>query len=159
MPLIESLETPATKALEDTKTSFQVFQHIHKITTLQQAAEERGQNPDQIIRSILFRQSSGQFVLVLMAGDRQISWKALRAYLGERRISLASPQDVIDYTGYEIGAVTPFGLLHPTRIIADPSVFTYPQISLGSGKKGFAIILISNLLPRLIENIEITALT
>ena len=159
MPLIDTLETPAIKALKDSSSSFQIFQHTQKISSLQQAADERGQKPDQIIRSILFRQSSDQFVLVLMAGDRQISWKALRVYLGERRISLASPQEVIDQTGYEIGAVTPFGLLHPTRIIADPGVFTYPLISLGSGKKGYAVILSSNLLPSLINHLEITALS
>jgi len=159
MPLIESIETPAIKVLKDSQIPFQVFQHLNKISSLQQAAEERGQEPDQIIRSILFRLSSDLYVMVLMAGDRQISWKALRTYLGERRISLASPQEVLDQTGYEIGAVTPIGLSHPMRIIADPGVFAYPQISMGSGQKGYAIIIGSNLLSTIIHDLEISALS
>ncbi len=159
MPLIESIETPAIQVLKDVHIPFQIFQHLTKITSLQQAAEERGQEPDQIIRSILFRQSNEQFIMVLMAGERQISWKALRSYLGERRISLATPQEVLDQTGYEIGAVTPFGLARPMRIIADPSVFAYPDISLGSGRKGYAIIIGSNLLSELIRDLEIATLS
>jgi len=159
MPLIDSIETPATTILKDSQIPFLVFQHRNKISSIQQAAGERGQEPGQIIRSILFRLSSDQFVMVLMAGDRQISWKALRTYLGERRITLASPQEVLDQTGYEIGAVTPFGLSHPMRIIADPGVFAYPQISLGSGRKGYAIILGSNLLSTIIPDLEMATLS
>lgn len=159
MPIIESVDTPAIKVLKDLRTPFKIFQHIQKITSLALAAEERGQKPDQVIRSILFRQPDQRFIMVLIAGERQISWKALRTYLGERRISLATPQEVLDQTGYEIGAVTPFGLLHPMRILADHSVFTYPQISIGSGKKGFALILDSQLLISLIEKLEIIALS
>jgi Cys-tRNA(Pro) deacylase len=159
MPLIDSIDTPAIKALKDSRVPFEIFQHHQRVSSLQQAAEERGQKADQVIRSILFRQSGGQFIMVLMAGDRQISWKTLRAYLGERRISLATPQEVLDQTGYEIGAVTPFGLLRPMRVVADPSVFTYSQISIGSGRKGVAIILSSKVISSLIEKMEITLLS
>jgi prolyl-tRNA editing enzyme YbaK/EbsC (Cys-tRNA(Pro) deacylase) len=139
--------------------SFQIFQHLTKITSLQQAAAERGQDPDQIIRSIVFRLPKERFLMVLMPGERQISWKALRNTLGERRISLASPQEVIQQTGYEIGAVTPFGLPHPMLILADPLVFSYPEISLGSGRRGYALIVPSTVLKELFPDIRNISLT
>lgn len=159
MPIIHSLDSPAVTTLQMSGVEFKIFHHERPIHSLHQAAEERGHLPDQIIRSILFRLSVTDFVMVLVAGDKQISWKALRAYLGERRISLASPEEVLQQTGYEIGAVTPFGLPKPIRILADPSVFVFEEISLGSGKKGYALIIHPDVIKGQFPKIEIAALT
>lgn len=158
MPDIPFLDTPAVRFLAQAGIPYRIFQHFSPIHSLQEAAAERGQSPDQIVRSILFRLNREKFVLVLMAGDRQISWKALRSYLGERRIALASPQEVLAQTGHEIGAVSPIGILPAIRILADPSVFAYPEISLGSGKKGLALLIRSPLLKEILENLEIAPL-
>lgn len=159
MPLVDSLDTPAVKALQDAHAPIRIFQHLSKINSLAQAAVERGQHPDQIVRSILFRLPADQYLMVLMPGERQVSWKALRAFLGERRISLATPQQVLEQTGYEIGAVTPFGLPRSLRVLADPTVFAYPEVSLGSGKRGFALILPVTALQENLPNLEIVPLS
>ena len=159
MAIIEQLDSPAVAALKQAGASFSIFQHTRKIHSLEEAAEERGQRPDQIVRSILFRLNPGTFVLVLASGVQQISWKALRAYLGERRLTTATPEEVLQITGYEIGAVTPFGLRTTVRVLADQAVFDRPVISLGSGKKGVALILESNLIKALIPDLEIVPLT
>lgn len=159
MPIINSLESAAVTALQESGVFFQIFQHQKPIHSLHQAAEERGHLPDQIIRSILFRLSNTDFVMVLIAGEKQISWKALRVYLGERRLTLASPEEVYRQTGYEIGAVTPFGLPQPIRILADPSVFVNKEVSLGSGKKGYALIISPNVIREQFPKLEITPLS
>ena len=64
-----------------------------------------------------------------------------RAYLGVSRISLASRSEVLSRTGYELGAVAPFGLPSPTRVLLDSSVMAEDEISLGSGSRGTAIIM------------------
>ena len=79
--------------------------------------------------------------MVLMAGPGQISWKRLRVALGVGRISMASEAEVLAATGFVRGAVTPLGLLHSIRILADESVFGPAEISIGSGERGVAIIL------------------
>lgn len=159
MPIIHSLDSAAVTVLKNSGVLIQIFQHQKPIYSLHQAAEERGHLPEQIIRSILFRLSNTNFVMVLIAGEKQISWKALRAYLGERRLSLASPEEVFQQTGYEIGAVTPFGLPQPIRILADPSVFIHKEISLGSGKKGNALIMSPTVIKDLFPTLEITSLS
>lgn len=158
MPLIESLDTPAVQALRAARAPFRIFQHPARVSSLQQAAADRGQVPEQIIRSILFRLPADQYLMALMPGEWQVSWKTLRAFLGERRIALATPQQVIDRTGYEIGAVTPFGLPHPLRVLADPAVFAYPEISLGAGKRGYALILPAAILKETVPGLEIVPL-
>jgi Cys-tRNA(Pro) deacylase len=109
---------------------------------LEQAARERGQRPDQIVRSILFRITKETYVMVLMAGPQQISWRALRRYLGKSRVTMADKEEVLARTGYELGAVSPFGLPAPLRILVDSSVYGRTgEISIGAGERGATVIL------------------
>ena len=85
------------------------------------------------MRSILFRLANDQFVMVLAPGPQQISWPALREHLGVTRMSMASPEEVLERTGYLHGAVSPFGLPSPIRILVDQGVFAEEEISIGSG--------------------------
>lgn len=150
---------PASIALHDFNIPHQVFYHTGSVDSLEQAAQERGQSTDQVIRSILFRLPDGIFVMVLVAGPGQISWPLLRAYLGQSRLTLATQQEVLDITGYRVGAVSPFGLPTPLRILADNNVFVPEVVSIGSGERGVAIILKSDALRSTLGNVEIGTFT
>lgn len=147
-----SFTSPVTAELRAKNIPFTVFQHAGPIHSLEQAAQERGQEPDQVVRSILFRLSQGNYVMVLIAGKRQISWLALRKHVGQSRLTLASKEEVLHVTGYSLGAVSPFGLPKPIPILVDESVYTHSEISLGSGMRGVTIILRSNDLSRALTN-------
>ena len=133
--------TPAAQALDLLGIPYRLFEHVHPPESFEEAASQRGQSPTQIVRSIVFRLAEGQFIMVLMAGPGQISWKRLRAALGITRISMASEAEVLAATGFVRGAVTPLGLPHPMRILADESVFLQAEVSIGSGVRGTAILL------------------
>lgn len=134
-------ETPVTRALDALGISYRFFRHEGEVTSLEQAARERGQAPQQVIRSIVFRLSEGEFVMVLVAGPAQISWPALRAYLGQSRLTLATKDEILAVTGYPIGAVSPFGLPNPVRILVDRSVIQGGEVSIGSGERNTTVIL------------------
>jgi Cys-tRNA(Pro) deacylase len=149
------ITTPATQSLDQLSIPYRVFEHLQPPGSLEQAANERGQVPGQIIRSILFRFEKDHFFLTLMAGPEQISWRKLRAYLGVSRISMASEDEVLTVTGCAVGTVSPFSLPHPIRILADVSVFTPEEISIGSGRRGTAIIMKSADIKRALGNLEV----
>jgi Cys-tRNA(Pro)/Cys-tRNA(Cys) deacylase len=134
-------ETPAVRYLQQQNIPHRVFVHSGPIRSLEQAAEERGQQPGQVVRSILFRLSDNEFVMALMAGPRQISWKALRRYLGKSRLTMAKDEEVLAVTGFQPGAVSPFGLPTPLRMLVDTSVKEQEEVSIGSGVRGTTIIL------------------
>ena len=117
------------------------FVHPGPVESLEQAAEERGQSPEQVVRSLLFRLAEDEFALMLVAGSTQIPWKALRQYFGRRRLTMASKDEVFQKTGYQIGAVSPFGLSEPISVYIDQSVLDQEELSLGSGRRGTAIII------------------
>jgi Cys-tRNA(Pro) deacylase len=142
--------TPVTKALGNLGIPYRFFRHPSQVTSLEQAAQERDQQPEQVIRSILFRLAKDDYTMVLVAGPAQISWPALRAYLGQSRLTTASQAEVLEVTGYPIGAVSPFGLPAEMRILVDRSVVQEGEVSIGSGERGTTVILqSSDLIPAL----------
>ena len=133
--------TPVARALDALNIPYRVFRHSGPVQSLEQAARERGQAPDQVVRSIVFRLARDEYLMVLVAGDRQISWPALRHYLGLSRLTMASEDEVRQATGYARGAVSPLGLPQPMRVLVDESVLAHAEVSIGSGVRGIAIIL------------------
>jgi Cys-tRNA(Pro)/Cys-tRNA(Cys) deacylase len=146
---------PAAQQLSKLEVPYRLFQHVESVASLEQAAQERAQTPDQVVRSILFRLGEGNFVMVLIAGPVQISWPKLRDYLGQSRLTLATETEVLATTGYIVGSVSPLGLPGPLRILADENVFAPAEISIGSGRRGTAIILKSVDLRSTLANLEI----
>jgi Cys-tRNA(Pro) deacylase len=146
--------TPVSQVLTQMNIPHRQFRHPGPIRSLEQAARERGHAPEQIIRSLLFRLSADDFVMVLIAGPQQVDWKALRRYLEESRVTMASREEVQAVTGYRLGAVSPFGLPQPLRLLVDESVFEPAEISLGSGVRGTTIIMKSADLRRALGEVE-----
>jgi Cys-tRNA(Pro) deacylase len=147
--------TPASLSLDSLGIPYTFFEHSGPVESLEQAAAERGQRPEQVVRSILFRLGEGQFCLVLAAGPRQVSWPALRRHLGQRRLTMATPEEVLQVTGYKIGAVSPFGLLQRVQVLVDRSVLDEAGVSLGSGRRGLALVMQSADLLRALPGAEV----
>lgn len=148
-------QPPVAQALTALQIPYSVFVHAGPVGSLEQAAAERGQQPEQVVRSLLFRLGEGDFAMVLMAGPAQVSWKALRKYCAQSRLTTATEEEVLAVTGYTRGAVAPFGLRRPIRILIDRGVLQQVVISLGSGVRGTAIILTTDDLRRALPNAEI----
>jgi prolyl-tRNA editing enzyme YbaK/EbsC (Cys-tRNA(Pro) deacylase) len=144
------------------------------VHSLEQAAQERGHRVEQVVRSLLFRVANGEYVLVLIAGPAQVDWKMLRRHLGQSRLSLATEAEVLEVTGYPIGAVGPLGLATPVpaagpggtpgrdgklKVLIDPGVMAEEEVSIGSGLRGTAVILRSADLRRALPEAEIVPLS
>jgi len=132
---------PVALALTQLHIPHRVFTHAGAVTSLEQAAQERGQRPSQVVRSILFRLGADRFAMVLIAGPDQVSWRRLRQQLGQSRLSMASEAEVLAITGYPVGAVSPFALPQPLPVFIDDSVIAEEEISIGSGWRGTTVIL------------------
>ena len=151
-------QPPVSLALDLLGIPHRVFHHTREVHSLEQAAQERGQRAEQVVRSILFRLSENEYLMALVAGPSQISWKALRKYVGQSRLTMAAEDEVLTVTGYRIGTVSPFGLPHPLRILIDESVLKEDEVSIGSGARNTGIILKSADLRRGLQGAEIVSL-
>jgi len=140
------------------KIPYRFFRHPGQVHSLEQAAAERGQLPGQVVRSIVFRTGQDEFVMALVAGPKQISWPALRAHLGQSRMTMATPDEVLRVTGYHTGSVSPFGLPQAIRILVDESVLAHPEVSIGSGLRNTTVIIKTDDLLKALGDVEMAQL-
>ena len=133
--------TPVTQTLDQLGVDYQLHLHTTQLRSLDQAAEERGLDPGQIVRSLVFRLEDGSFIMVLMSGPAKVAWSKLRHHLGISRMTTASADEVREITGYETGAVSPYGLPRPLRLLADRGILDHEVLSIGAGIRNAGVIL------------------
>ncbi len=130
-------QTPALRAVEEAGLAHRVIRH-GPVSNLAEAAAARGVEPADVIKTLVVRRGDGDFLFVLVPGDRTISWPKLRAVLGVSRLSMPDAQAAKDATGYERGTITPFGSLTPWPVIADERM-TGREVTIGAGEHATAI--------------------
>jgi len=155
---VSASKPPASIALENLGIPHRVFLHPGPVASFEQAASERGQRAEQVVRSILFQVRSAEFVMVLMAGREQVDWRKLRALVKRSRVRMATEDEVQEVTGYRVGTVSPFGMARQVKVMIDASVLREEEISIGSGIRNMAIIMKSEDLRRALGEVEVVSL-
>jgi Cys-tRNA(Pro) deacylase len=130
-------ERRAVAAAADAGLDFRIVRH-GRVASLEEAAAARGVSPADVIKTLVVRRAEDDFVLVLVPGDRGISWPKLRALLGVSRMSMPGADEARAVTGYERGTITPFGSTRAWPVVADERI-RGREISLGGGAHGVAL--------------------
>lgn len=101
--------------------------------TAQDAAEAIGCDVAQIAKSIVFRAAaSNRAVLVVASGRHRVDEKKIRALLGEK-IERASPEFVIEMTGFEVGGVPPIAHAKPCIVFLDQGLQIFATLWAAGG--------------------------
>jgi Cys-tRNA(Pro) deacylase len=127
--------TPALDALAGSDLRFEVMR-TERARSAEESASFQGIELDQLLRTIVIRRGEDDYVFVLVPGGRQIDWPKLRAHLGVSRLSLPDAEEAKAATGYERGAITPFGASNGWPVIADVTVPEKPVVAIGGGGHG-----------------------
>jgi Cys-tRNA(Pro) deacylase len=129
----------ALAALDAAGLTYRVLEH-GPVRSLAEAAEARGVEPADVIKTLVVRRGDDDYLFVLVPGDRAISWPKLRALLGVSRLSMPDAAAAKDATGYERGTITPFGSTRSWPVIADERM-AGREVTLGGGAHGVAVLL------------------
>lgn len=132
------METPATRAARELGLEHEVVT-FGRVRSIQEGAAAQGIAVADIVKTLVVRRGEGDYVFVLVPGDREIDWSLLRAHLGVRRLSLPDAAEAQEATGYERGTITPFGSSTPWPVVADESVVGKTRIGMGGGRHGVSI--------------------
>jgi Cys-tRNA(Pro)/Cys-tRNA(Cys) deacylase len=143
-------DTPAIEALREHGVAFDVVR-TRPANSAEESAELQGIELGQLLRTIVIRRGEDDYVFVLVPGGRQIDWPKLRAHLGKSRLSLPDKDEARDATGYERGAITPFGSSKSWPAVADTSVRQLDRVAIGGGARGVNIHLAAADLIRVLD--------
>ncbi len=109
--------------------------------TVAAAAQAMGVPADAIIKSVLFIIRRADPLLIIVNGERRIDQKTIarRLGLGRKQVKMATPAEVLAWTGFPVGAVPPFGHAQSLPTWVDPSVLEQGTI-LGGGGEASALV-------------------
>lgn len=128
-------KTPGGQAADELDLQYREIRY-GKVSSVEEAAAARGVPVAAVVKSLLVRRGEDDHLLVLVPGDRSISWPKLRALLGVSRLSMPDADTAFAVTGYRRGTITPLGLDLP--VVVD-ELLVGTDITLGSGEPGVAI--------------------
>jgi len=128
---------PAEAAATSLGIAFSLLRH-GPAASVTAAAEAQGVEVGDLVKTLVVRRADDDYVLVLVPGDRSISWPKLRALLGVNRLSMPDAATAKEATGYERGTITPFGAARAWPVIAD-SRTRGRTINLGAGERGVGL--------------------
>jgi len=112
--------------------SYEVMEHA-PVYTSEEAAKVRGVDLKTGVKALVFKTEEGSFMMGLVAAHRKMDFKKLATVVGTRKLHLASPQEVLNITGCEIGSVHPFGNLFGLPTYMDSSVLENDMVNFNAG--------------------------
>ena len=89
------IESPVTELLNSNAIPFDVIEiplteDKKPIRNLEELLQSEGRDPHSVVRSLLFKAKSGNFILLAVAGAGRADWATLRQHLGERKLEWQS---------------------------------------------------------------------
>lgn len=109
-----------TELLDSNNIMYEVFEH-DPIVSVEQANKELGRPPEQGIKAMLLKTDT-EFVLCAVKGSNKIDYKKVRMVLGVRKLRFATPEEVKEVMGVDVGACYPFGQLIGIKMLVDETL-------------------------------------
>ena len=100
--------------------------------TVLTAAAAIGVAEDQILKTLLFADEAGAYVVAIANGTRRVDRDRLAEAAAMRKPRPANPADVLAVTGYPAGGVAPLGLPASVPVIVDAATAAL-NIAYGGG--------------------------
>ncbi len=122
----------AEKALKEFDETLSVTELENTARTAVDAAKSLNCEVGAIVKSLLFKNGDSYF-LCLVSGDKRCSLNKLKKFFNSKDLSMASPNDVKEQTGYTIGGVSPIGHTNSLRILVDSSLNRFKDLFAAAG--------------------------
>ena len=122
----------AKEALKKFNSEIKVIELEQTARTANDAANSLNTEVGSIVKSLLFRNEEN-FFLCLVSGDKRCSLNKLKKIFNSKDLSMASPDEVKDQTGYTIGGVSPIGHKNKLEIFVDESLNRFKNLYAAAG--------------------------
>jgi Cys-tRNA(Pro)/Cys-tRNA(Cys) deacylase len=127
--------TPAIEAATAAGIAFEVIR-TQPAGSAEESADLQRIPLRALLRTLVVRRATDDYLFVLVPGGRRFDWSKLRAHLGVKRMTMPDADEARAVTGYERGAITPFGAAKALPVIVDAVALGEPLVAIGGGARG-----------------------
>lgn len=110
---------------------YEVMEH-EPVYTSEQAAKVRNESVNSGAKSLLLKSNNG-FILAVLPGGKRLSSKKVKNILKLKDLRFATPQEVKEIMGCEVGACYPLGKIIGIKTIIANSLSENSEISFNPG--------------------------
>jgi Ala-tRNA(Pro) deacylase len=125
--------------LQQSGTQYELIEH-EPVFTSEQAANIRGLGLKNGAKSLLLKVEE-DFMMFVLPGDRKLDTKKIKDLTGAKKIRFATPVEVEEVTGTQIGAVYPFGVIAEVEMYVDQTLAENEVIAFNPGVHDKSIIM------------------
>ena len=143
------------RILEENKIEHKRFEH-QEVKTSEEAARVRGVALKTGVKAMLLKTKENNFIMVLLPADKRVDFRKIENLENTKKLSFASPTEVLEVTGCEIGGVPPFG--HTKRgennvikTYMDKDVLDNELVNFNAGDRKISVTMKSNDLKKVIS--------
>ena len=127
------IEKKIVKMLEEQGVKYELLEH-EPVYTSEQAAEVRGVPLKTGVKALVCKTSAKKFILVLVRADKRADLDSVVELEGAKKVSLASPEEVLKHTGCKIGSVPPFGHKKALKTYLDREILEEDEVNFNIGE-------------------------
>jgi len=108
---------------------FRFIEFSEPVRTVEQAG--RKVPVEKIVKSIVMIDSGGNPLLAIVKAQSMVSHRKIKSLLAVKDVRLASPEEVLEHSGYPAGGVPPFNSIN--RVLFDPEILKNETCIAGGG--------------------------
>lgn len=126
------------------------------VVTSEDAAKTRGFELKQGIKAILFTNGNNEWVVANIPADKKVDQKRVAEQLGwsKSKIRMATPDEVMQKTGCEIGAVPPFCHKEQIPTLVDKGVYDNQENAFNIGVRTQSVKIKTEFMKKVFEKIK-----
>jgi Ala-tRNA(Pro) deacylase len=135
---------------------------LHKhpaVYTCEEAEKYCGDIPGLACKNLLLTgKKSGRYFLVILPAKKRADLKKISETVGDKQITFASPEALLEKLGLTPGAVSPFGLLndknHEVEVYVDQKVYYVKIVSFHPNRNTASLELSGAMFRKFLQTIE-----
>jgi len=144
-------KTNAMRALDARQIPYDVLTYSPEIHSADVVAETLGLPASQVYKTLVALRERGRPMLVMIAGDRELSPRAMARAIDEKRVAMAPKREAERLTGLQVGGIGALALLNRGfDVYVDRRALEHERILVNGGQRGL------NLRVRVTDLIAIT---
>lgn len=132
----------AVRMLEQRKVPHEVFEFDDRIRSAQEVARVTGVPEDQVLKTLVVEQDPprGKPFLVMMPSSLEVDLKVLAAFLGLKKLRMASHRDAEQHTGLKVGGISALALLGKGfPVLIEESATLFDDVLVSAGQRGWDV--------------------